>query len=1106
MSRRGDFFSLLALAAITYLTGGLATPQAAAAFVARTALVIGISSVMQRRAQSKARELARTAQTGAQQGYTVTAVDHPIILPYGRCVVPTVIVYGCEHGAGNRYVTMVFAVPCDRRIDAFERILFDDVDIGELDAQGYVMPGSRWYRERIVSTTTTVAGAAPGLVVTLGHTAGDMIAVDTVAWQPNRPSELSGEAATDFDTLAPVALPASQYTVSPANVVTVSRDTQGGSVVVTYRYKAGRAHVRVIRNLGEAAGGNFGTLTTDSGGEWTANCRLCGIPNLVITFEADDEGTLWANGLPRKVVPIVRGLRVYDATLDSSAGGSGSHRLADPATWAWEDSAEAAWRDYMRAEVECTEAEINAASVRAAAAVCRAMVPLRGGGSERAFTVNGWLSTADRWEENVEKLATAMIGNAVYSAGQWHIAPYGWSAPQVTLEQSSVRGGAVTTDPHPEADESFNIVRGRFVDTRATQFSPGGLYTLQDFPPVRLAAYIVQDQGEESPVDLELPLTVGVERAQRMARFWCIRARNAYQVRAPFDMSAYRLRPMTRVRLPWPRYNWAITQDGGTGKVFLVLGWKFSPPGTVELVLKEDAAALYNWNATDAALLNATPNSGLASPTFVAPIAGVTVRADRTTFFVSPDGVVVPYVEISWTRPAANDVSVEVYWKRAPEVEYRRIVRAVGDTQAWLERVAPGEVINAYLFGVNGIGARSAITWLPSLTVGADVPSGRPAISANGVRNAAFDRNVARWRIWESGVSGVASFGLHQTAGYRIRGTPSSAYLTIASTLSGNGYACGVIGSEMSVAPGDRVVAFADVLGWGTDVLVQVAFRRADGTWIETRLGNLVAGVAVESAARRFDRAEHHQTSALIAVAPAGARYAEPMVVAAGNWSGDALKYFSVHKPFIGRLPAGVSTLPPWDPGGHNVVDTADIAERATDEVIVRRLAAPVVVQPLGSAQYHAELPFLELPLIESSSPHANAVVEVRAAIALAARGTIATPIPSHELRAGLAIMRRDLQGNLINGSAVAFVDHAWQREWATPRPINEIESQGIGSATLDPITYSPGERISFGFVLVAVTAAGTAAENARFLGDGFTYTAGLGTHIAVNILKNARL
>jgi hypothetical protein len=946
MSVFKDFLLAAAGAAVSLLSFGAGTPLLASftwqAFAARTALVLGVQTY----SRSQQRRAARGAAAGVQDNkVTILANDHPEVIVYGTTRVPTVLVYRANHGAKKQFLTLVLAVPCRHRLTSIKRILFDGVDIGDLSGatNGYVTAGSKWHTAKVESYTTDFDGGTTGKVITLPFSAGEIVGVDTVALRaPDYAAQLSA-----FGQVPPggyVTLAQTQYVVA-GNQITVNVDSSNGfQIVVTYRIRtSAKAWVYVRKNLGEAAGGTFDVdgngTTLSSVSQWTSADKLCSIPNIVLTLEADPDGTVWANGVPQ-VTLIVEGAAVYDPTKDSTNGGSGAHRLANPATWEFSNNAALCWRDFMRREVGCTAAEIDDASVRAAVPVCDAAVTLRAGGTEKAFTVDGTVSTETSWQDNVETLAMAMLGNAVKIGARWSIVPFSWEAPVVTLDTPSLSDGDVVVDPRPEPDQIINSVRGRYMDGRATTESPHGLFALDDFPPVEIAAYITQDLNEKLWHDVALPLSVGEERAQRMGTFYAYRARSAMTLSATFNMDAYELAPGKRVRLPWALNGWDITQDGGTGKVFIVHDWSYEAPHRVGLLLKEDAAAYYSWDYNAAKLLDPTPNTSLPPPNYVATPANMAIRMDASTFYVAADGSTVPYAEVSWDALSSDDAHVELFWKRAADSEYRRIVADSRSTTLWIERIARGDVLSAYAIAVNAIGAQSAPVFFPRI----DVPDTlavavRPApLSANLLVNASFEFSADRWGTWanDSTVSRVL-----KEVYFGFAGLPANARLEIDSTGTGSASTLAAYSEFVTVDPGALFAAYVDALPLSVDAAISIDWYDAARAYLTSSPGTTVPGRAAMTGNPAL--IEQYGRSWVFANAPGTARYARFVLWATGSWTAsDTLgrKYIFFVRPFLGKVPSEVlrveENLPAWDAGASLVLGTDALLAGVATEVATK--------------------------------------------------------------------------------------------------------------------------------------------------------------------------
>jgi hypothetical protein len=77
---------------------------------------------------------------------------------------------------------------------------------------------------------------------------------------------------------------------------------------------------------------------------WTENHKLSGLAYVALRFKWNQDSY---SGLP-EVRVTVRGKKIYDPRLDSTKGGSGSHRQDDPTTWAYSANSSLVLLDYLR--------------------------------------------------------------------------------------------------------------------------------------------------------------------------------------------------------------------------------------------------------------------------------------------------------------------------------------------------------------------------------------------------------------------------------------------------------------------------------------------------------------------------------------------------------------------------------------------------------------------------------------------------------------------------------------------------------------------------------------------------------------------------------------
>ncbi|KKK59070.1 hypothetical protein LCGC14_3038060, partial [marine sediment metagenome] len=147
---------------------------------------------------------------------------------------------------------------------------------------------------------------------------------------------------------------------------------------------------------GEETSGAFNEIAALST-DWAAKARtLRGIPSIGIRVKITEK-------VDGKFQPLaqIKGSKLYDPRLDSTVpGGSGAHRFADPATWAWSENPKLAELLYLRgADVATTRifgmgkaaAAIDLENFASEANICEEQINVVGGGTIDRYTCNGLL-------------------------------------------------------------------------------------------------------------------------------------------------------------------------------------------------------------------------------------------------------------------------------------------------------------------------------------------------------------------------------------------------------------------------------------------------------------------------------------------------------------------------------------------------------------------------------------------------------------------------------------------------------------------------------------------------------------------------------------------
>lgn len=943
------------------VTGSIAIASAAGPALISYATIIGYGATLVASigySSFARRRLQRAANASLQDRMVpVRSSDAARTIVYGETRVAGALVYAATHGTKREQLSMVYAL-AGHPISSVESVWLNDAAVS-LDGSDNVTTAP-WAQSVELPYSEDWTAGGNGSSITLA-TSDTLLAVDSVAIWSDGDTGGEGYAAGRVS-----AALTSGYTVNlgTKTITLTTGDYAGLSLTATCRVSRTTSYVQVKRFLGTVAGERDTALeaaTAADSAPWTSAHVGKGVPRLRCTLTWN--GSAFANGIPTPTA-VVRGRTVYDPRADSTNGGDGAQRVADPTTWAWsrvvngetiEQGRNPALcaADYLMSDLGfgIASSRIDWPSVITAANVCDELVPIDAStGTQRRYTCDGVLSTDATRKANLEAILACMIGSAYLSAGKWYIRAAAYVVPDLDLDESDLSSDAISVQARAPRADLFNAVRGRYRD-------PSSLYQVVDFPPYASATYASED-GQTIFEDIELGLVNDARRAQRIAKLILYRHRQALTITAGFKLNALILQPGDTCRLTLARYGW-------TNKVFRVVACELADAASVRLTLQEEASAIYGWSYTEATNPDPAPNTSLPSPSFVPAPVNVVVVYSATSYIVRSDGTALPYVDLTWDAPPP-DVQPVLYWKRAAETEYAELRLAVSATTGRIEGVSGGESLNIHIVNEAATGARSAIYWIAQFIVHPDLPgNGAPiaALSANLLRNASF---VSGAEQWGSAVSDGTFFAtVSKETSYPLVGVPSNGRLQIMSTATGTGRIAIALSAVVPVEPGSRYVGFADLIGWAVDGFIAIQWlidSAGAGQAAENVNGNIIAAVVTESSTARPDRLDHYSRSIAFGVAPANARYARLLIAAGGTWLAsdvNGAKYLFFVRPFFGSIPEGVLEAPPWDAGGAPVSSTDDLAIGAATAVYrsgssSATFSFPAIVPPKGGGSLYS--------------------------------------------------------------------------------------------------------------------------------------------------------
>jgi hypothetical protein len=339
------------------------------------------------------------------------------------------------------------------------------------------------------------------------------------------------------------------------------------------------------------------TLTAAQPLKWTSAHRGRGV-SYVITENR------WDSDLPESYSYefVLKGAKVYREQFDTTAGGSGSHRLNDPDSWTWTANPEEALRHYLRGRVVSPSSSYKWFGVDAPSSFidpyaaykyradhCDEGVALKLGGTQPRYQANGWISAADSHAKNIQKLADCMVADPVDEGGRVSIRLGEPQTPVVELLDTDLMSDEETVaGVNARAEDVINRVEGRYRD-------PSNKYSQTDYPAVASEAFQEID-GAEIEGTFNQDLENSEERAQRKATLYLNKMRRTLELEEHFGPKAKDVRPGD-----WVTRKSAL-RGFPSGKTFIADEVRRFTDGTVRLLLLEVDPGEIAWNEADAQL------------------------------------------------------------------------------------------------------------------------------------------------------------------------------------------------------------------------------------------------------------------------------------------------------------------------------------------------------------------------------------------------------------------------------------------------------------------------------------------------------------------------
>ena len=448
--------------------------------------------------------------------------------------------------------------------------------------------------------------------------------------------------------------------------------------------------VRVKKHLGASDQTADSDLVSEVSG-WTNEHRLRGIAYVYVRLKFDADA--FPNGIPN-ISALVKGKKLFDPRTSSTAYST------NPAL---------ALRDYLTDTTYgfgAATAEIDDTAFQTAANICDESVALAAGGTESRYVIDGTIDSANAPRGNIEALLSACGGIMTFTNGLFGMKAAKYVSPTLTLTNDDLRG-PISVQTKRSKRDNFNAVKGVFSPS-STNFVP------TDYPPITSSTFETEDGGERIFLDYDLPYTTSSPMAQRLAKIALYRNRQQVTMDYPANLKAFKLSVGDTVQVTNDRF-------GFSSKVFEVAEWALvfegGETGTVmgvDLMLRELASTVFDWNAEEAAFLQ--DNTNLPNPFDLTP-PGLTVTDELQVFNEKALSVLVATV----ASGSVYAKQFEVQAKKTTETDF--ITIGVGSSNKFeLIDVEDGVTYDVRARIISGIGVRSNFTTASHQVVGKTAP------------------------------------------------------------------------------------------------------------------------------------------------------------------------------------------------------------------------------------------------------------------------------------------------------------------------------------------------------------------------------------------------
>jgi len=453
----------------------------------------------------------------------------------------------------------------------------------------------------------------------------------------------------------------------------------------------------------------------DESTNWGSNHKLSGVAYLAFKFTWNQDAF---SSLP-EVKVVLKGKKIYDPRLDSTKGGSGSHRQDTASTWTYSPNSALCLLDYLRNTrygkgLPNSAFETNYDSFKTSANICETQVtPYTSAPADiDLFQTNLVIDTEQKVIDNVRELLNPMRAIFTYTQGKYFLIIENIGSSQLSLNADNIIGGIKIFGE--KKNTKYNRVIGTFVNPDK-EWQEDTI----TFPPAddsglpvgdRYATLLAEDNGTQLEGNFTFQGITNPYQAEELCEIILRRSRNALAVEVMVTSEALNLTIGDLVDLTY-------STGGFSAKPFRVYGLSINTDSTVSLKLIEHQDNFYTW--TEKAEAPTIADTTLPNPNNVSAPASVTLDDQLIEY---SDGVVITALDV--TIGASPDSFVDYY-----QVEYKLSTATdyiiAGQGKGLFHRilnVVDGLIYNVRVKAFNTLGVQSTYTSATRTIIGGIAP------------------------------------------------------------------------------------------------------------------------------------------------------------------------------------------------------------------------------------------------------------------------------------------------------------------------------------------------------------------------------------------------